>query len=56
MLFKECLEKLIGSIQSMKSSEDIQSGIYLDVMGRREKGGFKTEGRYTKSKISDTIH
>ena len=45
----------MNSIQSMKSSEDIQSGIYLDVMGRKDKGN-KTEVRYSKSKISETIH
>ena len=31
-LYEECLSKLVQSIQSMKTSEDIQSGIYLDVM------------------------
>lgn len=40
----------------MNSSEDIQSGIYLDIMDRSDKK-YTTEGRYsTKSKISDTIH
>ena len=57
MLFRECLEKLVNSIQSMKTSEDIQSGIYLDVMSRREKSNSMTTGRYsTQSKISETIH
>lgn len=41
----------------MNSSEDIQSGIYLDIMERNEKKKYSFEGRYsTKSKISDTIH
>ena len=60
-LFEECLGMLVGSIQAMKSSEDIQSGIYLDIMGRRRE--YSTEGRYStggkasgKSKISDTLH
>ena len=33
-LYEECLNLLTASIQSMKSSEDIQSGIYLDIMER----------------------
>lgn len=45
----------MGSIQSMKSSEDIQSGIYLDIMSRPKN--YSSEGRYSmKSKISDTLH
>jgi hypothetical protein len=42
----------------MKSSEDIQSGIYLDIMDKGEKSNYSTEGRYAsgKSKISETIH
>jgi len=40
----------------MKSSEDIQSGIYLDIMDHGEKSSYSTEGRYGssggKSKIS----
>jgi ribosomal protein L20A (L18A) len=41
----------------MKSSEDIQSGIYLDIMDRSMKKNYSTEGRYSmKSKISDTLH
>ena len=40
----------------MKTSEDIQSGIYLDIMSKNEKKN-ATAGRYSlKSKISDTIH
>jgi hypothetical protein len=35
----------------MKSSEDIQSGIYLDIMEKNDKNNYKTEKRYAKSKI-----
>ena len=53
MLFKESLDQLILSIQSMKSSEDIQSGIYLDIMGKSEKDGALMKGRHSsKSMIS----
>lgn len=55
--YEECLDKLVSSIQSMKSSEDIQSGIYLDIMDRNDKNSYSTEGRYSsKSKISNTLH
>ena len=38
----------------MKSSEDIQEGIYLDVMSKTEK---KPIERYSlKSKISEVLH
>lgn len=45
---------LMISIKSMKSSEDIQEGIYLDVMSKTEK---KPIERYSlKSKISEVLH
>lgn len=41
----------------MKSSEDIQSGIYLDIMGKSNQKQYTTEGRYSsKSKICNTLH
>ncbi len=41
----------------MKSSEDIQAGIYLDIMQKNEKKKYSTEGKYSsKSTISNTIH
>lgn len=55
LLYAECMERLIASIQAMKSSEDIQSGIYLDIMERAEKKNYATESRYSRSKISDTL-
>jgi hypothetical protein len=55
LLYAECMERLVASIQAMKSSEDIQSGIYLDIMEKTEKKNYATESRYSRSKISDTL-
>ena len=39
----------------MKSAEDVQSGIYLDIMKKREKK-YSHDGRYSlKSKVCDTL-
>jgi hypothetical protein len=42
LLFRESLDKLIQSIQAMKTSEDIQSGIYLDILERSDKKKYST--------------
>lgn len=55
-LYSECLQKLVASIQSMNSSEDIQEGIYLDIMDRSIKKKYSAEGKHsTKSKICDIL-
>lgn len=34
-LYRECVEAIIGSLKNMKSSEDVQTGIYLDIMKKK---------------------
>lgn len=37
----------------MKTSDDIQSGIYLDIMDRGDKSNYSSESKYgSRSKIS----
>ena len=55
-LFEEALERLMANLQAMKSSEDIQEGIYLDIMDRSERKVGLGERRYSRSKISETLH
>lgn len=36
LLFEECFDILIKNIRSMNSSEDIQQGIFLDLVARQK--------------------
>jgi hypothetical protein len=36
LLFEECLDLLVKNIRSMNSSEDIQQGIFLDLVSRQK--------------------
>ncbi len=34
-LYKECVDSIINSLKNMRSSEDVQTGIYLDIMNKK---------------------
>ena len=53
--YDECLQSIVKSLRGMNTSEDVQTGIYLDIMSKKTQDAIPKPKYSTKSNICHTL-